>query len=155
MKTTRLGDRSFKFQAAWMLHTEFLKWMQKAWSWDGNLITPLKNSVEKLQAWNRSTFGNIFKRKKRNQMRLEGVTRALEVKMTFGLLRLDEKLKKERSEVLLQEELLWLQKSRANWLRFGDKNMRFFHTSTMIQRRRNKVEALKNELGEWCMMVRG
>lgn len=36
-----------------------------------------------------------------------------------------------------------------NWLMAGDRNTTFFHTSTIIHRRRNRVEALKNERGEW------
>lgn len=62
---------------------------------------------------------------------------------------LEEKSKREWTELLLQEELLWLQKSRVDWLNFGDKNMKFFHTSTLILRRTNRIEVLKDEAGEW------
>lgn len=64
------------------------------------------------------------------------------------MLRLEVKLK-ERREILLQEELLWLQKSRNECLKVGDGNTKFFHTSTLIKRRRNKVEALLDDHGAW------
>lgn len=62
---------------------------------------------------------------------------ALAAQATIGLIRLEEKLKRERNEVLLQEELLWRQKSRVDWIRAGNKNTRFFHTSMLTRRRRN------------------
>lgn len=31
----------------------------------------------------------------------------------------------------------------------GDKNTKFFHSSTIVRRRRNKIDALMNEEGDW------
>lgn len=36
-----------------------------------------------------------------------------------------------------------MQKSHVDWLGMSDKNTKFFHTSTLIKRRRNRVEMLK------------
>lgn len=52
--------------------------------------------------------------------------------MTVGLLKLESKLKREWADVLLQEEILRMQKSRINKLYFGDMNTCFFHTSTLV-----------------------
>lgn len=52
-------------------------------------------------------------------------------------------------KILYQEEFFWYQKSRCQWLNFGHWNTRFFHTSTIVRRRRNKTEALKNDEGLW------
>lgn len=77
---------------------------------------------------------------------------------TPGLLKLQEKLGKELDETLRQEELdetlrqeelLWMPKSRVNWLCLGDKNTRLFDTATLIRRCHNKILILKNEKGEW------
>lgn len=61
--------------------------------------------------------------------------RALDERVSVVLLKLESKLKIEFAKVLMQEELLWTQKSQVDWLRLGDKNMKFFHTSTLIGRR--------------------
>ena len=46
------------------------------------------------------------------------------------------------------EELLWFQKSRVNWIESGDKNTAFYHAAVMIRRNRNKISTLKIN-GEW------
>ena len=45
--------------------------------------------------------------------------------------------------------MVWRQKSRELWLKLGDKNSKFFHLSTIIHRRRNNIDAIKNEEGTW------
>lgn len=64
---------------------------------------------------------------------------------------LEDRLRKEWNEILAQEELLWKLKSRVDWLRKGDKNTRLFHLSTTIRRRKNIVECLLNDEGEWVV----
>lgn len=64
-------------------------------------------------------------------------------------IRLVKELREERSLILLHEELLWLQKSRIDWLKMGDGNTKFFHTSALIRRCRNIIEALLDSEGRW------
>lgn len=84
--------------------------VDKEWEWKGSLPQSLKEFQTKLEAWNHDTFGNIFRRKTCNELQLFGVQRALERWSTKGLLKLDMKLREERRVILLQEELIWLQK---------------------------------------------
>lgn len=132
-----------------MMHGDFSRWMEKEWVYEEGLMESLNKFSEKLIAWNRDVFGSIIRRKKRVNKRLEGVTRALEMKPTVGLLELERRLEKEWAEVLRQEEVLWMQQSRVDWLRLGDSNTKFFHTTTLVRRRRNKVRMLKDEFGQW------
>src|SRR4051812_25520058 len=101
----------------------------------------LDSFKSKLQAWNNCTFGNIFRRKKRVLARQEGKQKALASHPSDGLLMMEDGLKKEWDEILMQKELIWKQKSRIDWLRAGDKNTKLFHISTIIRRRRNRVES--------------
>lgn len=59
-------------------------------------------------------------------------------------------LQKEYRSILRQEELLWFQKARENRVRLGDRNTAYFHTQTLIRRRKNRVHRLKLEDGTWC-----
>lgn len=58
-------------------------------------------------------------------------------------------MKREWAEILLQEEVLWMQKSRVDWLRYDDRNIKKFHTSTLVRWRKNKVEFLQDRDGNW------
>lgn len=131
----RMGVRPFRFQATWLLHKEYSNWMEKEWLGGGDLLHSLKLFSEKVEAWNKDVFGNIDQRKRHLKSRLEGVVRALDAASTVSLIKLERKLKKEWMEVLIQEEVLWMQKSRVDWLHFGDRNTKFFHTTTLVRRR--------------------
>ncbi|XP_070668433.1 uncharacterized protein [Malus domestica] len=48
-----------------------------------------------------------------------------------------------------QEESYWMQRSRVRWLREGDANTSFFHSSTLHRRRRNQIIKIKDEFGHW------
>jgi len=58
-------------------------------------------------------------------------------------------IQQEYNDVLKQEEILWYQKSRENWVKLGDRNTSFFHTQTLVRRKRNKLQGLFLENGQW------
>lgn len=126
VKDVRLGERPFKFQAAWLLHAEFHSKLEREWVWQGGSMGSLKRLTEKLCAWNKDTFGNIFCRRRQLRNRLERVVKAFDKKVSVGLLKLERKLKRELANVMLQEESLWMQKSRIDWHRMGDRNTKNF-----------------------------
>lgn len=127
-----------------MLHGDFFKWVEREWEWKGCLSSALKKLSTKLEAWNKHTFGNIFRQKVQPAM-TRSVQRALERRLLKGLLKLEAKLRENRSTIPLQEELLWLQKFCNEWLKARDGNAKFFHTSTLVRRWRKRTEALKND----------
>ena len=55
----------------------------------------------------------------------------------------------ELEEWLEKDELKWKQKSRELWLKEGDRNSRFFHLSTVIRRRSNRINEIKMEDRTW------
>ena len=45
--------------------------------------------------------------------------------------------------------MLWFQKSRMAAIRDGDRNTRYFHLSTIIRRKYNRIESLQDSTGVW------
>src|ERR1044072_4026269 len=121
-------------------------------TWDKpppSIVGKLQNIREASMRFNKETFGNIFRRKKRVEQRLQGVQQELDWRETEAMLRLEHELREEYEEILLQEELMWYQKSREQWVRFGDRNTNFFHTQTVIRRKRNKIHGMFIGNGVW------
>lgn len=123
--------------------------MEQKWRWEGDLSSLLSGLTEKFIAWNRDTFGCIFERKRRVRRCMEGVMKALSERHSCRLIKLERWLKRDWTDVLLEEELLWKQKSRVDWLKEGDRNTKFFHTSTLVRRMRNKIVMPQDENGRW------
>ncbi|XVF24387.1 hypothetical protein REPUB_Repub13aG0123500 [Reevesia pubescens] len=142
--------RPFRFEAAWLTHDSFASFIEERWRKDESLHENLKAFMPAIKEWNTSVFGNIFTRKKKLLARLEGVQRNLEIRPNKFLYKLENELLVEYNEVLMQEELLWFQKLRSQWVQFGDRNTKFFHTTTVIRRNRNRIMTLKREDESWC-----
>ncbi|XP_057444427.1 uncharacterized protein LOC130736638 [Lotus japonicus] len=137
----------FSNLVGWLTHDDFPNLMASSWNPDGDWLTNSSNFRGAATTWNDDVFGQIFHRKRRIMKRLEGINNRLSMAFDQGLENLQEKLWQEYNTVILQEELLWAQKSRCLWLKFGDRNTRFFHTTTIIRRKRNKIEALIDDGG--------
>jgi 23S rRNA maturation mini-RNase III len=53
-----------------------------------------------------------------------------------------------RLELMLeQEEIYWLQRARANWLKKGDRNTSFFHNYATKRRKKNSIKGLIDHNG--------
>lgn len=52
--------------------------------------------------------------------------------------------------MLDDEEMLWKQKSRKDWLTLGDQNTSYFHSQVNMRRRVNHIKFLKLDDGSWC-----
>ena len=63
------------------------------------------------------------------------------------------KARKENSERARHDpstrETDLFQRSREEWIAYGDINTKFYHASTLVRRKRNRIERLKNNEGEW------
>ncbi|XP_031101755.1 uncharacterized protein LOC116005649 [Ipomoea triloba] len=102
-----------------------------------------------LSVWNSTVFGSIHKRKRTLLACLGGVQRRLALRYHGGLSKLEHKLTAEYQDTLYQEELLWFQRSREEWIVSGDRNTKYYHAAASIRKARNTVVCLRNEEGEW------
>lgn len=66
-------------------------------------------------------------------------------------LRLSQKL----NELMSIDEVYWRQRSRAIWLKDGDRNSKFFHRRASNRRKRNKLKGLYDHQGIWQKIPQG
>lgn len=81
--------------------------------------------------------------------RIDGIQKAQGINFSHNLFLLEKDLIFEFNQILAQEEMLWFQKSRSKWITQGENNTRYFHLSTIIRRRKSKINMLKNDANIW------
>lgn len=115
--------------------------------WEENVAAFTSDIVER----NKRVFGNIGRRKRMLLDKLDKLNHC-------GTL--NTQLEKQRVEVwgeleqcLVQEEIMWLQRSRCQWYANGDKNTRF-HNVTNSRRRRKNIKHYKKKMGCGVIMRR-
>ncbi|KAK4736797.1 hypothetical protein R3W88_000494 [Solanum pinnatisectum] len=91
----------------------------------------------------------ILKKKRKIMRRLKGIQKSLNYTHNFFLTQLENELIQEYNYLLRVEEKFWRLKSRVNWLNEGDANTRFFHTTNLNRRRKNRIIALITDEREW------
>ena len=101
------------------------------------------------EKWNYEVFGNLFVRKKKILARLNGAQKAIATRPSAFLLSLEKELSSEYTAILNQEKEFWALKAHLNWQLQGDRNTTFFHANTIIRRKANRIDRLKNRLGDW------
>ncbi|KAG7551702.1 Ribonuclease H domain [Arabidopsis thaliana x Arabidopsis arenosa] len=141
--------RPFRFEAAWLKHDGFKELLTASWDTGLSTLEALERLQGKMRKWNKEVFGDINRRKAELVAEITIVQNLIEAAQTDDLLAREEQLLKSFDTLLEQEEVLWFQKSREKFIALGDMNTTFFHTSTVIRRRRNRIEMLKDSENRW------
>jgi hypothetical protein len=148
--------KPFRFEKFWLSHPDFHQlahtwWIQAEVEHGTHMYKfqqCLKNFKQQLKIWNKSTFGNIFQRQQEIEHRLEDLQRIfISGSRTPDLMKEEEQLQAEMEERRKQEEILWRQKSRVQWLREGERNTKFFHRAMVHRRYINHITQLEDAQG--------
>ncbi|XP_043724222.1 uncharacterized protein LOC122671183 [Telopea speciosissima] len=146
------GKRPFRFESMWTMHEDCKNVAQKAWSIpvtgqaSKQTLLKIAHCQEMFRKWNVEVFGNIhesIKALKTELAHVQGLPSSLYSQEK------ETELQKLLDTQLEREEEMWRQKSRADWLKGGDRNSSFFHVTTLRRRHRNKILKLKTSTGEW------
>ncbi|XP_019189720.1 PREDICTED: uncharacterized protein LOC109184127 [Ipomoea nil] len=143
------GGGQFRFHAAWLTNESVDEAIRRSWNSSTDWQSNIQRAQDGLTSWSREAFGSVEGRKKILLARIGGIQRQQDFSYHNGLRQLEKKLRQELDEVLYQEELMWFQRSREEWIVSGDRNTRYYHTATMVRKARNKVLSLKDDNGNW------
>ncbi|KAK9929513.1 hypothetical protein M0R45_026609 [Rubus argutus] len=143
-------NQPFRFQAMWLSHADFSNFVADNWnSSSGNFLNKTLSLAPSLKQWNMTVFGNIFHKTQILLARIGGIQKCSDLHENRFLMQLEATLIKEYETIKDQENLFWRQKSKDKWLHDGDKNTKYFHLTTLVRRKRNKIECLFDSHGHW------
>jgi hypothetical protein len=107
------------------------------------LAKKLKSLKLDLKKWNEEDFGNVLFKKNSLFQELQALESIEESRVLTEEERITHaRIKMELEKYILFDEISWRQKSRALWLREGDKNTKFFHRVANSNRRNNTIGKL-------------
>ena len=103
-------------------------------------------TMAQLQWWSKGEFGE---RKERLKTLMEKLQCAVSNNLQYDNGAEIKNLERHINNLLTDEEIYWKQRSRADWLKEGDKNTKFFHFKASSRRRKNKISCIENQQGHW------
>ncbi|XP_059664284.1 uncharacterized protein LOC132310062 [Cornus florida] len=148
----------FRFENMWLRAEGFLERARLWWEGYGVVGTPshvlagrLRFLKEFLKTWNKEVFGNLEWRKNRVLAEIAAIDR-MEVQgdLVESLKARRAECKAEFTEIAIMEEISWRQKSRALWLKEGDRNTKIFHRLANAHRRGNHTGRIRVEGVIFC-----
>ena len=105
-----------------------------------------KNSMAQLQVWSMEKFGDKNKKLK------ELIKKLLDAKENSCQYEKENdiiSIEKQIQRMLMDEELYWKQRLRADWLKGGAKNTKFFYAKASSRKRKNKIEGIEDISKIW------
>ena len=128
------------------------EWLEQS-KWDRTITSEqfkkvAKRSLAKLKLWSRTEFGGREKKVKELINELKSIKHNFEHYMSGEKIK---RLEKHIDNMLLDEEVYWKQRSRADWLLERDRNTKFFHAKATARKRKNRIEGVLDKNGNWSI----
>ena len=145
-------NKIFRYEYMWERMDSLTEAIVSKWNEDKSAenLSEISQKLSVLQKtlndWAKRNFGSIIKQTAAMRKQLEylwsrpaSASRDKEIKAAA----------KNLDELLHREEMMWRQRSRALWLRKGDKNTKYFQRKATWRRKKNSISKLKDGDGNW------
>ncbi|KAF3781707.1 retrotransposable element ORF2 protein [Nymphaea thermarum] len=148
------GQKLFRFFKPWLMDKEGKVVMLEAWRGEVRgcpmmrLLIKFNRLHKALLHWNRHSFGNLNDNITTLQSRLEECREQMEQGVE-GAIDEEHRVRKQLSQALLMEEVMWKQRSRICWLAEGDKNTSFFHAMAKSRQAKRKIRSIEYDDTEY------
>ncbi|XP_050217409.1 uncharacterized protein LOC126668246 [Mercurialis annua] len=140
-----------RFESMWIRRDDCENVIKASWNTTNGALLPMcdrtSSYMNDLQVWNKDVVGNLSEKIQRKRKQLLGLQQNAANRSQYQQIRCVEG---ELDELLRCEETLWMQRSKALWLKDGDKNTAYFHQKASQRKRRNHIDGLFNSDGIWC-----
>ncbi|KAL0360990.1 UNVERIFIED_CONTAM: putative mitochondrial protein [Sesamum radiatum] len=145
-------QKVWRFEAMWLRSDDCEKVVSEAWSRnvrsDSSALLGNSESCRMgFISWSMKSFGNV----KKNIEKLE--ERILTLQKYPATMESNSEIRECKAEIercLAQEEIMWKQRGKAEWLKEGDRNTRFFHNKASKRYRKKNIVKLRKAQGQWC-----
>jgi hypothetical protein len=144
------GPPVLRFEARWLKEKNFMEIVQGAWNLSDplDMDLPLAGKLAKvhdqLHRWDMSVLKRNKNTLRKTQRELENVVRQ---SMSPENLARQKELADEIEKLLEMEEIHWAQRSRVDWLKYGDHNTNYFHNAASTRRKKNRIMKLIDDNG--------
>ena len=112
----------------------------------GKVLAKVADCQTQLKLWDKYTFGNIrfeLAKKRKQLLKAEGVSMGGRGHSRVKALTV------EIQDLMEKEEVMWHQRVKNNWPKFGDQNTKYFHCRATDRNKRKFISGLEDEQDNW------
>lgn len=148
--STFARGRPFRYEVMWETNKNLVPLISHVWKDDAHcsslqeLNRKLTRLTNALRQWSATCFGAVRRELINMRKKLESLRASPQ---RTGPSEEEKKIEENIVLLNLQEEIMWKQRSRIQWLNEGDNNTKFFHQKANRRRNKNRITQLSREDG--------
>ena len=146
------ATKPFRFEEMWLTEKGCSDTIQAVWveldSTDPSIsvIKKIEKCGVELKKWSVKSFGSI---RRELELKKKEIMKAKKNAMRSGQNFQVKELMLELNNLMDKEARIWLQRSKVQWVKYGDRNSKYFHARATQRFRCNSILSLKRVDGTW------